>query len=443
MVVVLDASGSMKETDAGGGASRMKAAQDAVATLTSSLGVATPVSLVAYGSKTPGDNVPKKVGCADVTVEQALAAGAGAKVAERARALKPGGWTPIAASLARAAQQLGGKPGTVVLVSDGADTCAPPQPCQEAKQLRKANPGLTISTVGFKSDQDQLKCVADAAGGVYVTADNAAQLATRLSASVDADTARTRLAPQGALGISVGDTHGKITEKYPDFPAISRGTTREFDGKTLVFIVWRNCEWGFDGSSLVVINPLTGRTIDDLGVGSARSEVEAVLGEPVSGGSAGRSLYVADKAKGLAWEITYDSAGTVTVIALCHCLPKEQKVITLPGTEMSTASEIEALNLSPDLTSYLTSQLRTGCDGGAARISVTKYRDNDFATGTIHCTGPSSPEGGYLSVLWYKKNDVWASFTATADVGVTCTALGEDAIPLPPAGFCRSDDEPR
>lgn len=148
-----------------------------------------------------------------------------------------------------------------MLVSDGDDTCAPPQPCEEARQLRSSNPGLTISTVGFKSDSEQLQCVADAAGGTYVTADNAAQLATRLSAGVDAGTARTKLAPQGTLGISVGDTHGQIQEEHPDFPAISRGTTRDFNGKSLVFILWKNCEWGFDGTDLVRSGGLPGRQV--------------------------------------------------------------------------------------------------------------------------------------------------------------------------------------
>ncbi|WP_161626019.1 VWA domain-containing protein [Acidipropionibacterium jensenii] len=93
--MILDASGSMRRDDAGGGVTRMKAAQDAVTSLVSGLDSSTSVGLVAYGSRTPGDDVTKSKGCGDVTVEQPLAGSSGSSVVARAKALKAGGWSPI------------------------------------------------------------------------------------------------------------------------------------------------------------------------------------------------------------------------------------------------------------------------------------------------------------------------------------------------------------
>lgn len=93
-----------------------------------------------------------------------------------------------------------------------------------------------------------------------------------------------------------------------------------------------------------MINPLANRTIDELGVGSSRSSVDALLGESVSGpaSGAGHVVYVADREKGLAWDVTYGAAGRVVVIVLCHCMPPSND---LPAG-MSRQWELHGLNLT-------------------------------------------------------------------------------------------------
>lgn len=337
MVLVVDSSGSMKQADAGNNLTRMQAAQNAVASLTKTLDPATQVSLVTYGSRTPGDDVTKAVGCQDVTIEQSLGPLDQNTLNTKAKALKPGGWTPIAKALETAASQLNGQPGTIILVSDGKDTCTPPDPCDQAKKLKQLNPNLAISTVGFKTDaDDQMNCIAQATGGNHVTADNAAQLNTRMSASVNVEQAATQLAPQGAQGLSVGDDHTQITKTNPDFPALTTGTKATLNGKNITWVIWKDCRWGFDGNTLYVIDPVSHKTIDQLGVGSTRAEVEAILGEPLStntGTNGTNRVYTADENKGLAWTVTYDQTGHVTLIVLCHCMPQEQasNVLTFDG----------------------------------------------------------------------------------------------------------------
>ena len=85
---------------------------------------------------------------------------------------------PIGNALRAAADALPNEgPRSIVLVSDGEDTCAPPAPCDVAKELKQQGIDLVVHTVGFKVDptaREQLSCIADATGGTYSDADDAA-----------------------------------------------------------------------------------------------------------------------------------------------------------------------------------------------------------------------------------------------------------------------------
>lgn len=102
-------------------------------------------------------------------------------------ALEPKGYTPIGNSLKKAAEQLKAAGGegdnSIVLVSDGIDTCAPPPVCDVAKELAADGVGLTVHTIGFQVDekaQSELDCVAEATGGQSLAAANAAELAQNM-----------------------------------------------------------------------------------------------------------------------------------------------------------------------------------------------------------------------------------------------------------------------
>jgi len=81
------------------------------------------------------------------------------------------GYTPIGNALKAAADALPHEgPRSIVLVSDGEDTCAPPTPCDVARDLHQQGIDLTVHTVGFKVDataRDQLTCIAQETGGTY------------------------------------------------------------------------------------------------------------------------------------------------------------------------------------------------------------------------------------------------------------------------------------
>ena len=72
---------------------------------------------------------------------------------------------------------------SIVLVSDGIDTCAPPPPCEVAAELSDEGVGLAVRVVGFRADEAtraELECIAGATGGTYRQADDAAALTESL-----------------------------------------------------------------------------------------------------------------------------------------------------------------------------------------------------------------------------------------------------------------------
>jgi Ca-activated chloride channel family protein len=84
---------------------------------------------------------------------------------------------------------------TVVLVSDGIETCHP-DPCAVAAELKKAGVGFTAHVIGFDvadpAAKSQLQCIARATGGVYLDARNADDLAKALGRAVEATRGASR-----------------------------------------------------------------------------------------------------------------------------------------------------------------------------------------------------------------------------------------------------------
>lgn len=176
LMLVLDASGSMNQTDAGNGASRIDAAKQATNSMIDQLPSAARVGLAVYGTQTGSSDAEKAAGCSDVKVTNPVAKVDTAALKNTVVGVQARGYTPIGYSLQKAAEQLPSKgPRSIVLVSDGEDTCAPPPPCDVAKQLAQQGVDMRIHTIGFQVDQaarDQLSCIAQATGGNYYDANN-------------------------------------------------------------------------------------------------------------------------------------------------------------------------------------------------------------------------------------------------------------------------------
>lgn len=186
-MIILDASGSMKNDDAPG--PRIDAAKDAVRELVSGLPAGAQVGLMVYGTGTGSAKADKAAGCKDVKTFVPVGPIDKTSFLATVDGIEASGYTPIGAVLREAANQLPQEgPRSIVLVSDGQDTCSPPPPCEVAKEIAADGLELTVHTVGFKVDKDarkDLKCIAESTGGSYADAKDARQLDKALRQKVE------------------------------------------------------------------------------------------------------------------------------------------------------------------------------------------------------------------------------------------------------------------
>lgn len=167
--VVVDGSGSMAAPNPSGG-TKLEAAKAALSSLVDGLPAGSRVGVRAYGGRY-GDSDPRS--CKDIRLVVPLGPLSAAAAKASVATLQPLGQTPIAASLQAAAKDLGGTGArTIVLISDGEETCAG-APCDMAKSLKTRGFDLTVDTVGYGANAAttaQLQCIAAATGGVYLPA---------------------------------------------------------------------------------------------------------------------------------------------------------------------------------------------------------------------------------------------------------------------------------
>ncbi|MEU3272341.1 VWA domain-containing protein [Saccharomonospora sp. NPDC006951] len=179
IMFVLDASNSMTAPMDEGG-TRMEAAKAAMDTLIDRLPVNVGVGLQVYGSGTGGSAAEKEAGCQDVRTLQEVGPPDKEALHAQVADIQPRGYTPIGTALNSAADALPEDgPRAIVLISDGIDTCAPPAPCDVARDLGGAGVDLAVHAVGFQVEQearDELDCIASETGGEYHDAPDADSL---------------------------------------------------------------------------------------------------------------------------------------------------------------------------------------------------------------------------------------------------------------------------
>ncbi|MFY1675079.1 VWA domain-containing protein [Plantactinospora sp. WMMB334] len=180
--LVLDVSGSMRAADIGG-RSRISVAQQAFNEVVDALPENTLLGIRVLGATYKGKD--EKVACRDT--QQLVPVGPVDRAAakEAIATLRPTGHTPIGLALRRAAEDLGTDGGNrrIVLITDGEDTCAPPDPCDVARELAAQGTRLVVDTLGLAPDEKvrrQLLCIAGATGGTYAAAQTPEQLTARI-----------------------------------------------------------------------------------------------------------------------------------------------------------------------------------------------------------------------------------------------------------------------
>ena len=182
LLLILDSSGSMNASD-GAGSTKIQGAKAALNGVVDALPEDSLVGLRVYGHRIP--NTDKRRGCKDTELIAPVGPLDRGGMKQRIASFDAKGFTPIGLSLKKGAADLpatGDR--TIVLVSDGIDTCAPPPPCKVAKRLTKQGVDLRIDTVGFQVDpraRKELQCIARVAEGSYVDANSSAELSDQLS----------------------------------------------------------------------------------------------------------------------------------------------------------------------------------------------------------------------------------------------------------------------
>ena len=176
-MIVFDASGSMAGNMDGGIATlkpRIDEVRSALAEVLPSVARVRRVGLITYGPG-PGEQC-------NVKLDLKPTANADALIMRDLDALSPAGKTPLVTAVARAADVLDyrKKPGVIVVVIDGEETCGA-SPCALGKELRAAAAQLTVHIIGFRmkdfswTGENSIldaKCLAEENNGLYLSAEN-------------------------------------------------------------------------------------------------------------------------------------------------------------------------------------------------------------------------------------------------------------------------------
>ncbi|MER7581645.1 VWA domain-containing protein [Kitasatospora sp. NPDC097691] len=219
--LVLDVSGSMTATDIQG-KSRISVAQQSLNEVIDALPAETEFGIRTLGATYPGND--KNLGCQDT--KQLFPVGKTDKVEAKTAVatLRPTGFTPIGLALRGAAQDLGKGETTrrVVLITDGEDTCTPPDPCDVARELASQGIHLVVDTLGLAHDdktRQQLLCIANATGGTYTDVRTPQQLTDKVKQLVDRSNDTYTVTPVKTAG----------TDKCESAPVLAPGvyTDRE------------------------------------------------------------------------------------------------------------------------------------------------------------------------------------------------------------------------
>lgn len=180
-MLVFDGSLSMLETGFDeNGLPKIVEGRAAVAQVAPEAAALRRLGLVIYGPGSPTD-------CYGVRLHFPPRDGAGQMVVDAVNALEPDGSTALTAAVKMAADALEPLGGSVVLVTDGQETCGG-MPCQLARNLGAAG-NVTVHVIGFKVrgaffewqsldpndffvTEPAARCLADETGGEYVGAES-------------------------------------------------------------------------------------------------------------------------------------------------------------------------------------------------------------------------------------------------------------------------------
>ncbi len=170
-MLVLDASNSMWGRVEG--VEKIAVARTVIGDLMSQWDPSVHIGLTAYGHRRKGD-------CTDIEVLTPVGPGTHLLIPDIVNSIGPKGKTPLSDAVRRAAEEIRytEEPATVILVTDGLETCDA-DPCAVAEALEAAGVGFTAHVIGFDITEEEsrsVRCVAEKTGGQYHSARTADEL---------------------------------------------------------------------------------------------------------------------------------------------------------------------------------------------------------------------------------------------------------------------------
>ncbi len=202
-ILVMDGSGSMwGQID---GTAKITIAQQVVSSLLEEFPADQGLGLTVYGHRERGN-------CTDIETIVAPAPGTVGDIVTAVNGIKPLGKTPMTDAVIAAAEALRytEDSATVILVSDGVETCNP-DPCAAARLLEEAGIDFTAHVIGFDVNDPealaQMQCIAEETGGQFLTAANASELDLAMTAMVMEPATVT-----GTFEARIGTADGPLVE---------------------------------------------------------------------------------------------------------------------------------------------------------------------------------------------------------------------------------------
>lgn len=189
-MIVFDASGSMAGNVDQGIATIKPRIDEVKAALSTVLPSATKfrrVGLITFG--------PGPYNQCNVQLNFAPLPHAAVPIMKAVDALTPAGKTPLTTAVQQAAEVLDyrNKPGVVVVVTDGEETCGR-SPCELGEQLHAAALQLTVHVIGYRVENYswtgeqsvvEAKCLAERNNGLYITAESEEDLVAAFEKTLD------------------------------------------------------------------------------------------------------------------------------------------------------------------------------------------------------------------------------------------------------------------
>lgn len=189
-MIVFDASGSMSGNQTLGipnSRARIDEVRSALAQVLPSAAKNRRVGLITYG--------PGPYNQCNVKLDLKPTPDAANQIMSAVNALVPAGKTPLTAAIEQAAEVLNyrDKPGVIVVVTDGEETCGR-SPCALGKQLHLTSDQLTVHVIAFRYEGyswtggnpvGELTCLADENHGLYAKANSEEDLVDALEKTLD------------------------------------------------------------------------------------------------------------------------------------------------------------------------------------------------------------------------------------------------------------------